>query len=144
MVQHASSRFAWTVTDGNFIIGVHSTENPSNEEWEGYLAAGRAALAAEGSVRSLAYSLGGGPNSLQRSQTNELFKGSPQRVAVMLNSALTRGVVTALSWFNPEIRAFNLEQLDAACEYLGLSPEKTREVEALIKQMLEAMTASGT
>lgn len=140
-MQHASPRFAWLV-DGNLVIAVHSTENPTNEEWDAYLAAGSKALDQHGSIRSLAYSLGGSPNSVQRSKTNELFKGRPQRVAVMLNSAITRGVVTALGWFNPEIRAFNLEQSDAACEYLGLDALQTRKVREQIQQMLEAIEAA--
>lgn len=143
-MQYASSRFAWAVIDGNIIVAVHSSENPTNEEWDEYLVAGGQALDAHGSIRSLAYSQGGGPNSLQRSKTNDLFKDRPQRVAVMLNSALTRGVVTALSWFNPAIKAFNLEQLQAACDYLELTAPQSREVDAQIEQMKQAIELAAS
>jgi len=36
-------------------------------------------------------------------------------------SRLVRGIVTALSWFNPNIKAFSTIQIPAAMEYLKVA-----------------------
>ncbi len=126
--EFTSPRFGF-VGVNDVLICVNSAKNPEDEEWQAYVLEGRAMLARYGEIRVLVFSLGGGPNASQRSQINEEFKDRPQRVAVMLNSLLVRGMVTALSWFNSQIRAFNLEQIDQACTHLGLSPLEARQVQ---------------
>lgn len=134
-MEYVSPRFACDVVD-NIVLGAHSKEDPTEEDWESYVAITRKVLDEYGSVKLLVYSLGGGPNSVQRSKANDVFKERPQHVAVMLNSAILRGVVTALSWFNPKVRAFNLEQLEEACRYLEISDaqlDQVREAFPLLK-----------
>ncbi len=133
-MDHSSPRFACQALDGT-VIGVHTSEAPTDEDWVAWLAATRRALDGHGSVRVLVYSMGGGPTSKQRSEVNELFKERPQRVAVMLNSRIARGAVTALSWFNPEIRAFDLEQFDDACGHLAIVGEHRERVRDALKAM---------
>ncbi|MCX4240264.1 SpoIIAA family protein [Paraliomyxa miuraensis] len=118
-MEYASPRFACKVVD-DVVIAVHTKENPTDEDWDRYGDVANGVMNVHGSVKMLVYSIGGGPNSLQRNKANEAFRDRPQQVAVMLNSAMTRGIVTALSWFNPAIKAFNLEQLEEACTYLGV------------------------
>jgi hypothetical protein len=141
-MEYASSRFACTIVDG-VVLGVHAKEDPSDADWHQYVSATRDVLESHGSVKVLAYSMGGGPNAVQRTKANELFKDRPQHVAVMLNSALTRGIVTALSWFNPKIRAFNLDQLDDACKYLELPAETAAEIRRMLDHLHAAMKAAA-
>lgn len=137
-MEYASSRFACTII-GDLVLGLHAKDNPSDEDWNEYVNATRSVLERHGSVKVLAYSMGGGPNSVQRTKANELFKDRPQLIAVMLNSALVRGIVTALSWFNPMIRAFNIDQLDEACRYLQLSSTASAEVHRMLTRLHAAM-----
>lgn len=133
-MDYVSSRFGCAVV-GNTVVGLHGEDNPDDADWNAYLDAGRRILQEHEQLRVLAFSLGGGPNSTQRSMVNDMFKDRPQQVAVMLDSRLARGAVTALSWFNPKIKAFNLEQLDEACSHLGLSAEQTQAVQASLESM---------
>ncbi|MCA9653446.1 MAG: hypothetical protein H6712_11250 [Myxococcales bacterium] len=140
-MDYVSARFACAVV-GNAVVGVHGPDDPNDADWTAYLNAGREIMATGQDLCVLAYSLGGGPNSVQRSQVNDLFKNRPQRVAVMLNSALARGAVTALSWFNNRIKAFNLEQVDEACRHLELSEAHTRRVKAALERLREQLLAA--
>lgn len=140
-MDYVSKRFACTIV-GNVVIGVHSEDDPDDADWKAYLDAGREILAKDGDLRVLAFSEGGGPNSVQRSQVNDLFKDRPQRVAVMLNSRLARGAVTALSWFNKQIQSFNLEQIDEACAHLQLSSTDTKLVRDAIDRLREQIESA--
>lgn len=137
-MEYASPRFACTII-GDLVLGVHAKENPTDADWTEYVNATQKVLETHGTVKVLAYSMGGGPNSVQRTKANELFKDRPQHVAVMLNSALVRGIVTALSWFNPMIRAFNIDQLDDACKYLELSKTASAEVHRMLTRLHASM-----
>lgn len=133
-MDYSSPRFACQALD-DIVVGVHTSEAPTDPDWAAWLDATRRGLEINGSVRVLVYSLGGGPTSKQRSEVNELFKDRPQRVAVMLNSRFARGAVTALSWFNPQIRAFDVEQFDDACDHLAITPSRRELVRAAMTEM---------
>lgn len=114
------------------IILVHTKETPSAEEWEAYC------VAADGWVKDvrgiLVVSEGGGPNSMQRGQletvlTRERLTG---KTAVVTLSSIARGIVTALSWFTPNIKAFSTIQIPAALDYLGVPKD---EHESLTKEL---------
>ncbi|MBL9106518.1 MAG: hypothetical protein JNL82_36680 [Myxococcales bacterium] len=100
------------------VILVHSKDAPADDEWEEYI---RDVRTWAPTIRAvLVISEGGGPNSLQREQMEhaldrERFKG---KTAVVTLSRVARGIVTALSWFNPNIKAFSTIQIPAALEYL--------------------------
>jgi hypothetical protein len=133
-MDYSSPRFACEAIDDT-VVGVHTSEAPNDDDWAAWIAATRRALERTGSVRVLVYSLGGGTTSKQRSEVNELFKDRPQRVAVMLNSRLARGAVTALSWFNPQIKAFDLEQFEDACVHLSIEGSHRLLVQRAITEM---------
>lgn len=109
---------------GTVMIAVHSEAAPSDEEWDGYLAlmAQQPDLAA---VRSLAFTDGGAPNSRQRKALNDLLtsrlRGAPGLAVAISSSALVRSVVTALSWFNPNVKAFAPDRVTDAYKYLKLT-----------------------
>jgi len=134
-MNYQSPRFACRLID-DIAIGVHTSEPPSDEDWEAWLAVSKKALDVRGSIRALVYSHGGGPNSAQRSQVNDLLKDQPQRISVMLDSRIARGAVTALSWFNPKIKGFDLQQFDSAFEHLGLAHDEIDQVRESIEEML--------
>ena len=43
----------------------------------------------------------------------------PPPVAIVTSSTIMRGVVTALQWFNPLVRAFSPDNVVAAMQFLG-------------------------
>lgn len=142
VMDYASARFACTAV-GNIVVGFHTRDNPNDDDWTAYLECGRVLLEEHERIGILAYSLGGGPNAVQRGEVNEMFKDTPQRVAVMLDSRMARGAVTALSWFNNKIHAFKLDQQDEALAHLGATPEQVTRVKEELAQLGERVRELG-
>ncbi len=111
--------------EGPVLVTVHGKEPPSDDEWLRYLEASKAHF---GSARaSLVITEGGGPNGRQRALLSERYpEFGPVPVAVITDSPLTRGVVTALRWLGKNIRAFRPTDLAGAFEYLEV-PSGDRE-----------------
>jgi hypothetical protein len=106
---------------GPLIISVHSTEAPTKEEWDGYIRLCHKKCLRE-RVVALAVTAGGAPTSKQRAALQELLRQGAVPVAVVSDAPVVRGIVTALGWFNPAIRAFALTRagLREALYYLDV------------------------
>jgi hypothetical protein len=121
-----SARMAFMVIDRMFLL-VHGAEDPTNEEWALYLDA----IQRHGVDRTmlLVYTDGGGPSAMQRRYLNELLNGRTVPVAVLSDSAKVRGLVTVMSWFNPQIRAFSPAELVVALAYLEVPTSRAELIE---------------
>lgn len=124
-------------------VAVHTKDNPSDEEWSGYVDFGRKHMGRYTS--SLVVSEGGGPNATQRGAMNDLleanhFKG---KVSVVTLNRLVRGIVTAISWFNPNIKAFTTVQIVPALEYLEVPKSQHDRLLAEIKRLRETVGISS-
>jgi hypothetical protein len=85
---------------------------------------------------------GGAPNSSQRRIVNEILAGRPPiPAAVVSNSALARGVITALSWFNPKIKAFAPDEVIDAYHYLGFTSSQIQVLTPRLAQLQSQMGA---
>lgn len=62
----------------------------------------------------------GAPKPHQRAQIQQWFEQNQRRGAVLTDSILARGGVTAMRWFGLPVRAFALDELDAALGYVGI------------------------
>jgi len=112
----------WRI-EGRLSIVVHGPLPPSNLDWSGYL---RDTLAADvKDLRVLVVSLGGSPDGKQRSELASSLQGRVSPTALLSDRVLVRGVVAALAWFNPGMKAFRLDDMEAACGFLGLTPDET-------------------
>jgi hypothetical protein len=69
-----------------------------------------------------------------REALNKVLLGRPLRIAAVTDSIVGRGVVTAISWFNPQIRACSPSKPKDVFTHLGLSAEES-------KRAIEALTA---
>ncbi len=74
----------------------------------------------------LAVTDGGSPDAKLRSEHSKFLAGRALHTAVVTDQALVRGVVTAISWFNPHVRAFSPQHLPAALVHLDLAGEHER------------------
>lgn len=104
---------------GNLGISVHTEYPPSDEEWEDMIQVVRKSDIAN--FRGICFSDGGSPNSAQRKRMNDCLRGRAPATAVVTRSALARGVVIAMGWFNPNIRAFSPDEIDQALRHLKVS-----------------------
>lgn len=118
------------------IIAFHTREDPNDLEWQGFC--DFTLKLPKSCDRYLIRTKGGGPNAKQRQQTNEVLKarGTPKtNVAVVTEVPIVRGTVTALSWFNPSIKAFSPDDMDGAMRYLGLSSAAAGEVSLALRKL---------
>jgi hypothetical protein len=121
------------------IVSVHGRQNPTDADWDPYVASIGGTLDHHGGdstrIRGLSITTGGGPTTLQRDRLNSLLAGRSVRVAVVTPSKITHGIVTALSWFNPMIRAFSPARFADAIRYLELPPNTQRALRERLKAM---------
>ena len=83
----------------------------------------------------------GAPKPHQRAQIQQWFEQNHRRGAVLTNSVLARGGVTAMRWFGLPVRAFSLDQLEAALGYVGIQPEEIAPARDRLRQVIEAADA---
>ncbi len=109
-------------TIDNVVILVHSANPPTDTEWNEIIELQRN----NPSDKTLVVSAGGGPTNPQRMRMKEAIKGKQDNpmVAVVTESRVVRGIVKAMSWFNPGIRSFNPDQLGDALTYLDIDEAK--------------------
>jgi hypothetical protein len=88
-------------------------------------------------VRVLAISEGGAPTTLQRKDFNDIVAGRSIPLALLTDSVLVRGVVTAYSWFNRSIRAFSSDDIQDALAYLEVEEPQYEKFEAEIRLLQE-------
>ncbi len=78
---------------------------------------------------------GGAPNTPMRAQLTEWLGGRAVPIAVLTNSTLARGVVTAISWFNPKIRAFAPNRWRDAAEHVALTASEEKLILGALDEM---------
>lgn len=90
-------------------------------------------------VRMLAYTMGGTLSTRHRKEINTVVDGKFPPLAVLIGSPMARGVITALSWFNRNVKAFAPDEEIDAFVYLGvpqeLYPHCSQELHRLIDEM---------
>lgn len=101
---------------------VYGAEAPTAEEWTRCLELFRERAGQPS--RFLVETRGGGPDAKQRKVLADTLRNEDTRVAVMTDSILARGILTALAWLGLPQRGFALNDLRAASEYLGLSSDE--------------------
>lgn len=140
-IEYASPRLTIALVD-DVHIAVHGRDNPDAQDWDAYLKTTHTLRSRHENVRALVYTLGGNPSSAQRSALNKVNEGFLAQVSVMLESRLARGAVTALSWFNPRIKAFALGQVDDALAHLALSGTQASRVKEALEALKIALAAA--
>ena len=122
---------AFRYSDGLLLVA-HSAQSPSEADWAEYLRYCEHEMP-RSCRRTLVLTRGGGPDAAQRKRVQTLIERisqgqtEPLRVAVVTDSTLVRGIVTALNWFNPHTRAFASAALPEALRYLSVPAGETAE-----------------
>jgi len=106
---------------GTIVVCVHNQQAPSDAEWREFLEVWRGHR--DQIAGQIVYSAGGAPNARQREDSlaiiHQRSAGAPP-TAVVTDSMLVRGAVTAISWVVRErIRAFRSDALIEACQFIG-------------------------
>lgn len=117
---------------GSLVLLVHAEVNPSEADWKRYLDFAEALR--DDITGFFVLSEGGGPNGAQRRELNARLRPDQRgnRTAVLTGNLLVRGIVIALSNFNPKIRAFSPKDVGAALVYLEVPPAERPAVLAAV------------
>ena len=75
------------------------------------------------------------PGPAQRAAIQKWFFRTKARGAVLTDSLLARGGVTALSWFRIPIAAFGRTQFDPALDFVHMSSEYRADAHALLTRL---------
>src|SRR5690606_22431133 len=104
--------FVFRFIDDQRIVMLHNAKPPPDDGWNEYLK-----VLAQRDVTQqglLCLTAGGAPNAAQRQALNHVLKGRPFARAIVHDSVLVRGVVSAVSWFAPGVEAFSPAALQKA------------------------------
>lgn len=119
---------------GELFVVVHPDRPPTDDDWTAYIRSWHPLDM--GRMRTLVFTDGGGPNAAQRKLANQALRGRSSLTAVVSSSPMVRGIVTALSWFNPKIKAFSPEEALEAFYYLGMrAPEEVARTWGLVDRV---------
>lgn len=124
----------------NLVVAVYGNDSPTNDEWSVYLEVVRSMAPG---YRMVVFSSGGGPTTMQRRDLEEITNQQDAAgVAVVTSSRLARGIVTAIRWFNREIKAFEPSHRDDAFKFLSLDEREAKEALRLAKEMAATLGVS--
>jgi hypothetical protein len=130
---------------GDTLLVVHGPMDPEPEEWRELMAASRST--AQSYRRCLVLAGGVTLKAKQRSELADLVNTNGCRVAVLIDSAIARGMVTALGWVTGnKYRAFAMGAIDDAMAYLGgnLDPVEVHgTIDSMREQMSQRKLATG-
>ena len=120
--------------DGRVVVAVHGFKSPTNLEWQRFLNEG-VAHGMGPHLRILIVSHGGGPDGDQRKQLGQVIGPAPAPTVVMTSSALVRGITSAMTFFNPHMKAVNLYDTELAFKHLGLTPDERNKVHHVRREL---------
>lgn len=133
---------SYRITTSGILVCIEHGK-PSAEEWSKVLTMLQAQRANLKGILVISFGTDG-PDARQRTQYKECM-GSKLSIptAVLMDSTLVRGVMTAFSWVTGQnsSRAFSHAQLKEALDFLKLDDKSRSEVEALC---LPALKPSAT
>jgi hypothetical protein len=112
---------------------VYGADPPTDEEWSQCLAMFRERTGQD--TRCIVQTRGGGPDAKQRKVLADTMRNEDTRVAVMTDSIVARGILTALAWLGLPQCGFALNDLHAAANYLGLSSEELQHAEQELERL---------
>lgn len=133
MANEEKARHQWKVFE-DVLVGISTGAGPLDDsQWEPFVQQMRS-----GAVKKyLQYS----PGSVQLSSTQRKLgidaAGSLDKVVMVTDSALVRGIATAASWFGVKVASFRCSQLPDAVATLNLSPGTQTTVLETIEDMVK-------
>lgn len=123
------------------IVLVHTKDSPTDPEWKRYCE--DVATWRERVQSILVVSDGGGPNAVQRGELEQALPKFEGKTAVVTLNRIVRGIVTAMSWFNPNIKSFSTVQLKQAFEHLGIAGSEQDPLAAEVQRLKDELGISS-
>lgn len=118
--------FATEQLDGKvLVLFLHDAGAPDDQTWNAAMdeVARQFTAVTADKIAFLVITDGGAPSTTQRQRLAQVTREARHPIAVVNNSALVRGVITAISWMNPGIKPFAPNKWNEAVAYCGCSAE---------------------
>lgn len=148
MKTHRGTGISFGMT-ASFIMVQVNHQQASDEEWTFMVEAVRSQAPALVGIVIITPS-GKGPDAGQRKQiaaVAEKFSKSFRGVALLTDSVVVRGALTAIRWLNPRgpaAQPFALQDIEGALGFLKLNAQQKIEVRAMLKELERLpLAASG-
>jgi hypothetical protein len=123
---------------GSVMVVAHAKENPDPAEWSAFIAEVSSKDAQLSHL--LVFTAGATISSVQRGQIVDVVKEHKLKIGVATDSAMVRGVVTALGWFGVPIKAMPPERLADLIEKVEIAQGERKEVRFVVEEMKARVT----
>ncbi|HTU60550.1 MAG TPA: hypothetical protein VMF89_18995 [Polyangiales bacterium] len=123
------------------IVAVHDEQNPSESDWDAYVALVKESLKDGAYFRGvLVTSLGGAPNAGQRKSLQTIADSQVYRTCICTDSVVARGVIIAINWlFSTPMHALPYRDLDRALEILEVPLGERSVAKAAVLRLQSAL-----
>ena len=118
---------------GKTFVAVCGAKTATPKEWNAFIAALEDQLSVVSSL--LIFSAGASIDIREREQLERLLTRGRLRVAVLTDSKLLRGAVTALSWFKIPIKSFAANNVDLALDHMRVQKADRALVYTVLAQL---------
>lgn len=92
-------------------------------------------------VKMVTYTTGGTLSLRHRKEVNAVIGKNNPPLAVLVENPFARGVITALSWFNPAVKAFSLGDEFDAFDYVGIPEDMHDHCSEVLHGLIGEMEA---
>jgi hypothetical protein len=133
------------MVEASLVVSCQTKWNPSDVEWDQWLAASSGLLKQTGELRLLVVTDGGHPTKAQLDRLKAVNKENPQTAIVSSSSSL-RFLASALTFVNPTIRCFSPAQLGSAFDHIRLPAQYRHRASVLVGELqgrLGALSRAG-
>lgn len=123
------------------IVAVHDEQNPSDSDWDAYVALVQESLSEGSYFRGvLVTSLGGAPNAGQRKALQTVADSKVYRTCICTDSVVARGVIIAINWlFSTPMHALPYNDLDRALAILEVPLGERSVIKAAVVRLQAAL-----
>jgi hypothetical protein len=130
--------FRFEFLDSSRIVMLHGAGPPPVDGWRDYLHQIRDKDLT--SMGLLCFTNGGAPDPTQRQELSQVVAGRYYARAIVHRSALVRGVVLAVSWFAPGVKAFSPWTWPAGAEHANFKPDELVNLASQVRRLHASMT----
>jgi hypothetical protein len=132
------------VHDLRVVVLFLGDENPSDAEWDDYLAAIAPQISVDLGYRVLVICGSGHPTRSQQGRLHEMLGQQRPNVGIISDAVIARFVGSVLALFNPNLRCFSRDQRDAAFGHLELTAREIGVVNAAIARLETRVGAAAS
>ncbi len=111
---------------GSLLLYSGGAAAPSNAEWATWVEVLRGRAHAPAGARLIVVAGDGAPGPAQRKQLIDAVKTGKLKTAVVSDSVIARGVVTAFKWYGLDLDAFKPGAIEAAYRFVGASSDEAQ------------------